>query len=170
MISRALYHVALGLMASTLALQGHAEPVVLNAGQMDGVTASAAAPADGGEAADRWYPMKSAFNNEGALLGPTSSETAGEKFSLPAGPAVSAAGTGPGSYAVSDGGSVSSGRISRSVTSNGLGATTISSSASAFAPGPSSVFVSSATTFAPDGMAMSAFSSSLARSSSLAGR
>lgn len=169
MISRALYHIAFGLMASTLAVQGHAELVVLNAGQMDGVTASAAAPADGGEAADRWYPMKSAFTDGVTSLGATSPETAGEKFSLPTGPAVSA-GAGPGSYAVSDGGSVSSGRISRSVTSNGLGATTISSSASAFAPGPSSVFVSSATTFAPNGMTMSAFSSSLARSSSLAGR
>lgn len=170
MMSRALYHVALGLAASTLAVQVHAggEPVVLGARQMDGVTASAAAPADRYEAAGRWYPITSAFGNGDASFGATNPETAGETFGPSTGPAVSA-GAGPGSHTVSDGGSVTGGGISRSVTSSGLG-TMGTSSASAFGTGPSSVFVSSATAFAPDGMAMSAFSSSIARSSSFDAR
>lgn len=170
MMNRALYHVALGLAASTLAVQAHAggEPVVLGVRQMDGVTASAAAPADRNEAAGRWYPITSAFGDGDASFGATSPETAVETFGPSIGPAVSAGG-GPASHTVSDGGSVTGGRISRSVTSSGLGAMG-TSSASAFGTGPSSVFVSSATAFAPNGMAMSAFSSSIARSSSFDAR
>jgi hypothetical protein len=170
MMSRALYQVALGLAASMLAVQAHAgnEPLVLNALQMDGVTASAAAPADRGETAGRWYSITSAFSDGGASLGGTSPETGGT-FGLSTGPALSAGGADLGSHTISAAGSVSGGGISRSVTSSGLGAMATSSSASAFGTGPSSVFVSS-TTFAPGGTAMSALSSSLARSSSFADR
>lgn len=171
MMSRALYHVALGLTASMLAVQAHAgnEPLLLNALQMDGVTASAPAPADRGETVGRWYSITGAFSGGGASPGVTTSPATGRTSGLSTGPAHSAAGADLGSHTVSAAGSVPGGGISRSVTSSGLGAMATSSSASAFGTGPSSVFVS-LTTFAPGGTAMSAFSSSFARSSSFADR
>ena len=210
MMSRALYHVALGLAVSALSVQVHADgvPVVLGARQMDGVTTGAAALVDRYEAADHWHPITSIFGNGDASFGATSSETAGETFGPSTGAAVSAGDSGTGGgislsvtssglgamgtssasaftssetagetfgpstgAAVSAGDSGTGGGISLSVTSSGLGAMG-TSSASAFGAGPSSVLVSSATAFAPDGMAMSAFSSSssIARSSSFAAR
>lgn len=180
--------VALGLIAATLITGAQADvgPVVLGARQMDSVTASAPAAAIqteptthrdttlgpiGAEVGGDWMSV----SRPGMVAGVGSVTPGLQRVDVAATPAdaqpalVSGSSLAAGGSTLRDGGTVDGGRISRSLTSIGLGSAA-TSSASAFGTGTASVFISSNTAFGPSGLARQSFSSSFAQSSSSGAR